>query len=64
MQVCGFKGADILVEELANETEEIIGYWCFDSDMIGQSFTDGNITTYYLAKEDPKIKASLRLIPL
>ncbi|GEL64848.1 hypothetical protein [Kozakia baliensis] len=52
------------MEELANETEEIIGYWCFDSDMIGQSFTDGNITTYYLAKEDPKIKASLRLIPL
>ncbi|GBR22584.1 IS5 family transposase [Gluconobacter japonicus] len=43
-QVSDFKGADVLLADLSDETEQVIGDRGYDSNKIRQSLADRNIT--------------------
>ncbi|GBR14864.1 transposase [Acetobacter orientalis NRIC 0481] len=60
-QVSDFRGADVLLADLPDETEEVIGDRGYDSNQIRLSLSDRNITALYSAEEEPEIKATLQL---
>lgn len=60
-QVSDFKGADVLLADLSNETEEVIGYRGYDSNKIRQSLARPKHHRLYFAEEEQDIKAILRL---
>lgn len=59
-----FKGADVLLADLPDEIEEVIGDRGYDSNQIRLSFAERNVTTCILPKKNRKIKATLQLASL
>jgi transposase len=55
-QVSDFKGADVLLADLPDETEEVIGDRGYDSNKIRQSLADRNITACIPPKKKRKSK--------
>nr|WP_244983568.1 IS5 family transposase [Acetobacter okinawensis] len=55
-QVSDFKGTDVLLVDLPDETEQVIGERGYDSNKIRQSLTDRNITSCILPKKNRKSK--------
>ncbi|WP_408742403.1 IS5 family transposase [Acetobacter persici] len=55
-QVSDFKGADVLLADLSNETEDVIGDRRYDSNTIRQSLADRNITPCIPPKKNRKSK--------
>ncbi|MFT8417297.1 MAG: IS5 family transposase [Acetobacter sp.] len=55
-QVSDFKGADVLLANLQEETEEALGDRGYDSNKIRQSLADRNITACILSKKNRKSK--------
>ncbi|AQS84644.1 transposase [Acetobacter aceti] len=55
-QVSDFKGADVLLADLPDETEEVIGDRGYDSNKIRQSLADRNITACIPPKKNRKSK--------
>nr|WP_242010968.1 IS5 family transposase [Acetobacter musti] len=55
-QVSDFKGADVLLADLPDETEEVIGDRGYDSNKIRQSLADRNITARIPPKKNRKSK--------
>ncbi|BBC80051.1 transposase [Acetobacter orientalis] len=51
----------MLLADLPDETEEVIGDRGYDSNQIRLSLSDRNITALYSAEEEPEIKATLQL---
>ncbi|OAJ66312.1 transposase [Gluconobacter cerinus] len=60
-QVSDFRDADVLLADLPDETEEVIGDRGYDSNRIRLSLAERNITPLYSSKEEPEIKAALQL---
>jgi transposase len=55
-QVSDFKGADVLLADLPDETEEVIGDRGYDGNKIRQSLADRNITGCIPPKKNRKSK--------
>nr|WP_194299739.1 IS5 family transposase [Acetobacter conturbans] len=55
-QVSDFKGADVLLNDLPDETEELIGDRGYDSNKIRQSLAERQITTCIPPKKNRKSK--------
>ncbi|WP_146911481.1 IS5 family transposase [Gluconobacter thailandicus] len=55
-QVSDFKGADVLLADLPDETEEVIGDRGYDSTLIRLSLAERNITTCIPPKKNRKSK--------
>ncbi|AXM99496.1 hypothetical protein CJF59_02090 [Acetobacter pomorum] len=60
-QIGDFRGADVLLADLPDETEEIIGDRGYDSNRIRLSLAERNITACIPPEKEPKIKAALQL---
>ncbi|WP_087636645.1 IS5 family transposase [Acetobacter ascendens] len=56
-QVSDFRGADVLLADLPDETEEIIGDRCYDSNQIRLSLAERNITACIPPKKNRKSKS-------
>ncbi|WP_373318273.1 transposase, partial [Ameyamaea chiangmaiensis] len=57
-QISDFKGADVLLEDLSDETEDVIGDRGYDSNTIRQSLADRNITPCMPPKKNRTSKPS------
>ncbi|MCE0745568.1 IS5 family transposase, partial [Acetobacter sicerae] len=57
-QVSDFRGADVLLADLPDETEEVIGDRGYDSNKIRQSIADRNITACIPPKKNRTSKPS------
>ena len=57
-QVRDFKGADVLLADLSDETEQVIGDRRYDSNKIRQSLADRNITACIPPKRNRTSKPS------
>ncbi|WP_367159803.1 IS5 family transposase [Kozakia baliensis] len=55
-QISDFKGADVLLADLPDETEEVIGDRGYDSNKISQSLAERNITACIPPKKNRKSK--------
>ncbi|GEN65219.1 hypothetical protein AOE01nite_34430 [Acetobacter oeni] len=55
-QVSDFKGAEVLLADIPNETEEVIGDRGYDSHKIRQSLAERNITACISPKKNRKSK--------
>jgi transposase len=57
-QVSDFKGADVLLADLPEGTEKVIGDRGYDSNKIRQSLVDRNITACIPPKKNRETKSS------
>ncbi|WP_408871690.1 transposase [Gluconobacter japonicus] len=57
-QVSDFRGADVLLAVLRDDTEEVIGDRGYDSNRIRLSLAERNITACIPPKKNPKSKPS------
>ncbi|WP_062493434.1 transposase [Gluconobacter potus] len=60
-QVSDFKGADVLLADIPDETEDVIGDRDYDSNRIRLPLAERNITACIPPEKEQEIKATLQL---